>query len=280
MNPILGHEGEYTFEPAERKKKVAVVGGGITGCAAAIAAKRRGHTVELFEKSDRLGGQFRLAAVPPAKQELAALIVWQEDQLERLGVPVHYETGFCREMAQRGGYDAVILATGAIPIVPDIDGVGRPEVMTAAEVLGGTRDPGHRAAVIGGGQVGAETAAFLAAQNKEVVILEMRDKIPAEGEPGPAYYLRRDLEEHGVELITQATVKRIAAGQILYEQDGKERAVTGLDDVILAIGSRSYVPLKDELQGAVEKLVVAGDAERAGKGLVAHAHGFAAGYYI
>ena len=76
------------------------------------------------------------------------------------------------------------------------------------------------------------------------------------------------------------TVKRIAAGQILYEQDGKERAVTGLDDVILAIGSRSYVPLKDELQGAVEKLVVAGDAERAGKGLVAHARGFAAGYYI
>lgn len=280
MNPILGHEGEYTFEPAERKKKVAVVGGGIAGCAAAIAAKRRGHTVELFEKSDRLGGQFRLAAVPPAKQELAALIVWQEDQLERLGVPVHYETGFCIEMAQRGGYDAVILATGAIPIVPDIDGVGRPEVMTAAEVLGGTRDPGHRAAVIGGGQVGAETAAFSAAQNKEVVVLEMRDKIPAEGEPGPAYYLRRDLEEHGVELITRATVKRIAAGQILYEQDGKERAVTGLDDVILAIGSRSYVPLKDELQGAVEKLVVAGDAERAGKGLVAHAHGFAAGYYI
>ena len=60
MKPILGHEGEYTFEPAERKKKVAVVGGGIAGCAAAIAAKRRRHTVELFEKSDRLGGQFRL----------------------------------------------------------------------------------------------------------------------------------------------------------------------------------------------------------------------------
>lgn len=279
VNPMLGHEGEYTFEPAE-KKKVAVVGGGIAGCAAAIAAKRRGHEVELFEKSDRLGGQFRLAAVPPTKQELTALIVWQTGELERLGVPVHYNTEFTKATALGEKYDAVILSTGATPIIPRIEGVDLPEVMTAAEVLGFVKDPGHRVAVVGGGQVGAETAAFLAHQNRDVVVLEMRDKIPAEGEPGPAYYLRKDLDEHGVELIAQATVKKITSDSILYEKDGEERAVTGLNNIVLAIGSRSYNPLESELQGVVEKVVVAGDSEKAGKGLVAHAHGFAAGYYI
>lgn len=279
VNPMLGHEGEYTFEPAE-KKKVAVVGGGIAGCAAAIAAKRRGHEVELFEKSDRLGGQFRLAAVPPTKQELTALIVWQTGELERLGVPVHYNTEFTKATALEEKYDAVILSTGATPIIPRIEGVDLPEVMTAAEVLGFVKDPGHRVAVVGGGQVGAETAAFLAHQNRDVVVLEMRDKIPAEGEPGPAYYLRKDLDEHGVELIAQATVKKITSDSILYEKDGEERAVTGLNNIVLAIGSRSYNPLESELQGVAEKVVVAGDSEKAGKGLVAHAHGFAAGYYI
>ena len=280
VNPILGHEGEYTFEPAAELKRVAVVGGGIAGCAAAIAARRRGHAVELFEKGDRLGGQFRLAAVPPTKQELTTLIVWQENELKRLGIPVRYNTEFTEETARAEKYDAVILSTGATPIIPRIEGVNLPQVMTAAEVLGFTKDPGHRVAVVGGGQVGAETAAFLANQNRDVVVLEMRDKIPAEGEPGPAYYLRKDLDEHHVELIAQATVKKISADQILYEKDGQERTVTGLDNIVLAIGSRSYNPLKSKLQEIVAKVVVAGDAEKAGKGLVAHAHGFAAGYYI
>lgn len=280
VNPILGHEGEYTFEPAVELKRVAVVGGGIAGCAAAIAARRRGHAVELFEKGDRLGGQFRLAAIPPTKQELTTLIVWQENELKRLGIPVRYNTEFTEETARAEKYDAVILSTGATPIIPRIEGVNLPQVMTAAEVLGFTKDPGHRVAVVGGGQVGAETAAFLANQNRDVVVLEMRDKIPAEGEPGPAYYLRKDLDEHHVELIAQATVKKISADQILYEKDGQERTVTGLDNIVLAIGSRSYNPLKSKLQEIVAKVVVAGDAEKAGKGLVAHAHGFAAGYYI
>lgn len=280
VNPILGHEGEYTFEPAAELKKVAVVGGGIAGCAAAIAARRRGHAVELFEKSDRLGGQFRLAAVPPTKQELTTLIVWQENELARLGIPVRLNTEFTEETARAGKYDAVILSTGATPIIPRIEGVNLPEVMTAAEVLGFVKDPGHRVAVVGGGQVGAETAAFLAHQSRDVVVLEMRDKIPAEGEPGPAYYLRRDLDEHHVELIAQATVKRITSDSILYEKDGQVHTVSGLNNIVLAIGSRSYNPLEEKLQGVAAKVVVAGDAEKAGKGLVAHAHGFAAGYYI
>lgn len=280
VNPMLGHEGEYTFEPAKRKKKVAVVGGGIAGCAAAIAAKRRGHEVELFEKADRLGGQFRLAAVPPTKQELTALIVWQEGELTRLGVPVHYNTEFNKEMAVSGKYDAVILSTGATPIIPRIEGVDLPEVMTSAEVLSFVKNPGRKVAVVGGGQVGAETASFLASQSREVSVLEMRDKIPAEGEPGPSYYLSKELDEHHVELIAQATVKKITSNSVVYEKGGVEKAVTELNNIVLAIGSRSYNPLENELTGVVEKVVVAGDSEKAGKGLVAHAHGFRAGYEI
>ncbi|MDY3281384.1 FAD-dependent oxidoreductase [Dysosmobacter sp.] len=289
VNPILGHEGEYTFQPAEKKKKVAVVGGGIAGCAAAIAARRRGHDVELFEKSDRLGGQFSLAAVPPTKQEYTTLIVWQENELNRLGVPVHCGAEFTKETAVEGRYDAVILATGAVPIIPRIEGVDLPEVMLANDVLNFTANPGRRVAVIGGGLVGAETAAFLSHQSREVVVLEMRDKIPTEGEPGPNYYMTRDFAVHNVELIPDATVKRITADSVIYEKNGVEQAVTGLNNTILAIGSRAYNPLESELAGVVEKVVVAGDAEQAvmsgeagknGRGLISHAHGFRAGYYI
>jgi len=280
VNPLLGFEGEYTFEPAETPKKVAVVGGGIAGCAAAIAAARRGHTVELFEKADRLGGQWLLASLPPFKQELTILITWQTRQLELLNVPVLLNTEFTPEMAQKNRYDAIILTTGATPIIPRIEGVDLPNVITAADVLSFRKNPGKRVAVVGGGQVGSETAAFLASQSRDVVVLEMRGEIPAEGEPGVNYYLRKDLEEHRVEMITDATVTQITDSCVVYQKGGQLCAVTRVDSVVLAIGSRSYNPLEEKLQGLAPKIIVAGDAVKAGKGLDAHAQGFRAGYYV
>lgn len=280
VNPLLGHEGEYTFEPAEAPKKIAVAGGGIAGCAAAIAASRRGHAVELFEKADRLGGQWLLASVPPNKQELTILVSWQVKQLESLHVPVRLNTEFTPALAQQNRYDAIILTTGAAPIIPKIEGVELPYVMTAADVLSFRKNPGRRVAVVGGGQVGSETAAFLASQSRDVVMLEMCSDIPAEGEPGVNYYLRKDLEEHHVELIADATVSQITESGVVYQKGGQACAVTGIDSVILAIGSRAYNPLEKLLQGLALKIIVAGDAVKAGKGLDAHAQGFRAGYYI
>lgn len=280
VNPELGYEQEYTFAPAETIKKVAVVGGGIAGAAAAIAAARRGHSVELFEKSGRLGGQFLLAAVPPYKQELTTLVAWQTVQLEKLGVKVYLNAAFTPETAEKTHYDAIIVATGATPIIPRIEGVNAPHVMTAHDVLAGQKNPGQRVVVVGGGQVGAETASYLAVQSREVTVIEMLGRIPVEGEPGVNYYLRQDLDEHGVVLLCGAKVLRIEPNAVVYEKDCERRTITGVDSVVLAIGSRSQNSLGQELAGKTEKLVVVGDACQPGKGLVAHAQGFREGYSI
>ncbi len=280
VNPMLGHEGEYTFDPVTQPKKIAVVGGGIAGAAAAIAAARRGHHVELFEKNDRLGGQWLYAAVPPNKQELTTLVAWQTRQLELLSVPVRLNCTFTPELAQKGGYDAVIVATGATPIIPRIKGADGDQVMTAADVLSLTGNPGKRVVIVGGGQVGCETAAFLANQSREVAILEMMPTIPVEGEPGVNYYLKQDLDAHKVVQIAGAKVLSIEAGTVIYEKSGEKHTVERVDNVVLAIGSRSVNALGEALVGLVPKVEVVGDASKPGKGLVAHAQGFAAGYYI
>ena len=280
VNPILGNELEYTFEPAEIKKKVAVVGAGVSGLAAAIAAARRGHDVFLYEKSGRLGGQFMLAAVPPFKQELANLISWQSNQIRQLSVSVHLHTEFTPEIAKANNFDAIIVATGAMPIIPRIENITQENVMTAAEVLSFQKYPGRRVVVVGGGQVGAETAAHLASQNRDVTIIEMRDSIPAEGEAGVNYYLKKDLTEHNVTMIVNATVQRFEPRAVIYMQDGEEKRCENIDTIVIAIGSRSYNPFGDTLDALTKTVIVAGDATKAGKGLVAHAQGFRAGYYI
>lgn len=280
VNPLLGHEGEYTFELAIQPKKVAVVGGGIAGAAAAIAAARRGHRVALFEQNDRLGGQWLYAAVPPNKQELTTLVAWQSRQLELLGVAVTLNCTFTPELAQKGGYDAIIVATGAAPIIPRIEGADGAQVMTAADVLSLKVNPGKRVVIVGGGQVGCETAAFLANQSREVTILEMMPVIPVEGEPGVNYYLKQDLNAHNVVQIAGAKVLSIGANSVVYEKDGEKHALSAVDSVVLAIGSRPVNILGETLSGLAPKIEVVGDASKPGKGLVAHAQGFAAGYYI
>ena len=83
MNPTLGREWEITIKPAEHKKKIFIAGGGPAGLEAAIYAAQRGHEVHVFEKSDKLGGQFYLASIPPSKGEIAGFIAWQINQLKK-----------------------------------------------------------------------------------------------------------------------------------------------------------------------------------------------------
>lgn len=279
VNPILGREYEYTWLPVDVRKKVAVIGGGMAGMAAAIAAARRGHKVTLYEKTGKLGGQWLLAAVPPFKQELTTLTVWQKRQLRELGVEVHLNTEFRGDTINVGFFDTIIVATGAVPFIPPIPGADLPFVTTAAEILSFRVNPGKRVVIVGGGQVGAETASFLASQDKDVTILEMMDSIPREGEPGVNYYLKKDLDENGVTQLVKAKVLRIEGQAVVYEQEGEIKTITGVDNVVIAIGSRSVNVLGESLKGMAEKLVVVGDAVQPGKGLDAHAEGFRAGYY-
>ena len=88
VNPLTGKEGEYAIKEADEKKKVMIIGGGPVGMEAAIVAAKRGHDVTIYDKSDRLGGQWLQAAVPPGKELLNTLTVWQKGELERSGAKI------------------------------------------------------------------------------------------------------------------------------------------------------------------------------------------------
>ena len=277
-NPILGHEGEYTWEPVT-PKRVAVVGSGIGGLGAAIAAARRGHKVTLFEKGPKLGGQWLMAAVPPGKQELTTLTVWQKKQIEDLKVEVRLNTEFSADNETAAQFDKIILATGAEPFVPPIPGTKLPHVVTAADVLTGRAFIGKRVVVVGGGQVGSETASFLASERKTVTIFEMLENIPAEGEFNVVYFLKEELNKQGVEQIVKAKVTKIEETSVSYECESVSHTIEGVNSVVMAIGSRSVNVLEEPLKALGADVVVVGDALRPGKGMHAHDEGFKAGYY-
>ncbi|UQD51849.1 NADH:flavin oxidoreductase [Bacillus methanolicus] len=280
LNPLTGKENEFAVEPAKEKKKVFVAGGGIAGMQSAIIAARRGHEVHLYEKDNKLGGQWLLAAVPPSKAELNTFTIWQKNQLDKLGVHVHLNAELNENLVEKEKPDAVIIATGAKPIVPNIPGVNLPEVVIAQDVLAGKKDVGQSVVVVGGGLVGAETAAHLANHGKKVVIIEMLDDIVKDGEPAVKHFLLKDLQEHHVEIITSATVKEIKQGSIIIEKDHVMKEIGDVDNVVIAVGSKPENALNDKLQGKVEKIITVGDAIKVRKALEAVEEGYKAGLAV
>ncbi|HPU77588.1 MAG TPA: FAD-dependent oxidoreductase [Thermosynergistes sp.] len=277
VNPLTGRETELAVKPAETRKKVFVAGGGIAGMEAAIVAAQRGHEVHLFEKTDRLGGEFILASIPPNKGELDAFIVWQKRQLAKFGVQVHLNMELTPEAVETEKPDAVIVATGGSPIIPNIPGTDKPHVVTAFDALSGKTTVGHRVIVIGGGMVGTETADHFANHGKEVTIVEMLPEIATDEEAAVRLFLMRDLEKNKVKIYVNSPVKEITDDGVIVTREGREEKIGPADTIILAIGAKSVNELENELSGKVERLIVVGDALKPRKALEAVEEGYKAG---
>ena len=159
VNPRACHETELEYARAAQKKRVAVVGAGMAGLACASVAAARGHDVTLFEASDSVGGQFRLAAVVPGKEEFRETIRYFGYELERTGVKL--KLGQRASAADLVGFDEVVIATGVVPRVPRIPGIDHPKVLTYAQLLGEKRPVGERVAVIGAGGIGIDVCEYL-----------------------------------------------------------------------------------------------------------------------
>lgn len=254
VNPTVGLEYLQPDKPAEVQKNVAVIGGGPAGMQAAISAAGRGHTVTLYEKSGRLGGQFRAAAMPPAKGELTTFIAWQETQLKKLGIEVKLNTEAAA--GNIGRPDAVILASGAAPIIPDIPGKDGPNVVLANDILLGKKLAGRKVVVIGGGQAGAETADYLANTWREVVLIELLKEIAPLEALAPRAFLLKSLKEGGVRIFTETKVERIGPSSVITGCGREFEA----DTVVLAVGVRSDNALAQELEAAGLTVHVIGDA--------------------
>jgi 2,4-dienoyl-CoA reductase (NADPH2) len=308
VNPRAGREAELVVTPAAKPKKVLVVGGGPAGMKAACTAAERGHRVTLMEKSDRLGGQVLLNADIPGRYEMISAGEDLENSLKALQVKVvlgkEVDEKVVREMAP----DAVVLATGASPILPGIPGIEDEKVVLAWDVLNGTETTGKRAVIIGGNAVGLETALFLANQgtlspdvlhflmanraetfetletlinkgNKEVTVVEMAQKAGVDIGISTRWTVFAELKRLGVKILTASKAVEINPGGVRIETAQATETLPA-DSVVIAVGSRSENKLEACLGAWVSDVYVIGDAKEPRNALEAIKEGFLTGLKV
>ena len=269
INPIAGREAIWKKVPTEAPKNIAVVGAGPAGMAFGYNAAQRGHKVTIFEKSSVVGGQFRVASMPPYKHELARAIKYLHTMCKKHKVDIHFNTEATAEMLLEGGYDSVVVATGGVPMVPPIKGIDKPIIRTATDVLTNGNPPRGRILIIGAGETGVETADFLGCRTgNKITVVEMSKNICY----GKFFTARSLLMErvrgYGVEFMTKTKVKEFTDDGAIVEFEGKEIILSGFQSIILAMGTKSNNALAEALQGKVDVHVL-GDAVRPGSAVEA-----------
>ncbi len=287
INASSGQEEEAALVPAENPKTVMVVGGGPAGLEAARVAALRGHRVTLMEKGPKLGGQLLLATFPPMKQEYACAVQYLSTQAYKAGVKVELNTQVTPDLIDKLKPDVVIIATGSVPLIPEIPGTDGKNVVTAWDVLSGRVFPGPNAAVIGGGKVGCETADYLAhivddlqPGANRVTIIEMLDNIVLDDfSPWRSVLIQR-LKSKGVKIITQAKVTEILPDGVKYLKDAHEETLRGINHIVLAMGTQSDHRLTEQLKGSPIPTLVIGDAKEPHTALEAIAEGWKIGKKI
>ncbi|SHI03618.1 2,4-dienoyl-CoA reductase [Sporobacter termitidis DSM 10068] len=279
VNPELNREYEYTYENKPSPKKVLIVGGGVAGMEAAIAASRMGHKVTLWEAGDKLGGQFVAAAYPPGKGDFITFTCYLISQIKKLGVTVELNKKATAENVRAFGGDKMILATGGLPNKPRIPGIDRPNVVFAEDILLGKAQAEGRIIVAGGGEVGVETAMYLAdAERGQITVIEMADKLSAKADGTKVVAMVRFMKERDVRTMMNTKVLEICESGVLVEQEG-QKTLLPCDAIVVSMGYHPNNGLKDELSFLGDKLVIAGDAEACTNAMEAGTAGFRAGYY-
>ena len=266
QNPDFGFEGVHTYAKAETPRRVLVIGSGPAGLEAAAVAARRGHTVTLVEKADRLGGQVTIADVPPFKHALENVIDYRAQELMERGVDVCLDTEADLEFIRKELPEVVVLATGADPIIPKIPGVEGDNICTAKDILKEKVVSGKKAAVIGGGSVGVEVAEFISEQQKDVTLIEMMPEFAKDMAAIPRMKLLERLKATTT-LYAGTKVLKFEGSTIEIEKDGKVETLEGFDTIVLAIGYRSLDVLSEKIKAEIPNIEVhlIGDAAARGR---------------
>jgi 2,4-dienoyl-CoA reductase-like NADH-dependent reductase (Old Yellow Enzyme family)/thioredoxin reductase len=276
VNPVTGREREYgSLAPAEKRKKVLVVGGGPAGMEAACIAKRRGHQVILVEKNPKLGGQLLLAAAPPGKEKINWYTDYLIGQIKKWKVKIHLKQGVTLQYIQKMKPDVVILATGAVPWIPDIPGIQSPQVVKAWDILERKKKIEDSTVVVaGGGTVGCETALFLAPRNQKVIVVEMLERIALDMEPINRWDLQEKMGEAGIEVEVEKKIREITKEGVILAGGEGETELVKADWVVLALGVKPNDSLFKKLEGKFPEIYLIGDCYQAGKIIDASYGGF------
>jgi 2,4-dienoyl-CoA reductase-like NADH-dependent reductase (Old Yellow Enzyme family)/thioredoxin reductase len=245
INPEIGHEEDAIYAPAPiSPRKTLVVGGGIAGMEAAVRMARRGHTVTLCEKSDKLGGVLLCEENVSFKKKLSAYIEHQRQALDAAWVTVHTGKEITPQEAAAGGYDIIITALGARPLVPKIPGIDGAGVVTAEDAYYDPQSAGSSPVILGAGLVGIELAIHLAMLGKKPTVIEMADKISDGGNFLHVKALNVEIAKYGIDVRFGMKAVRIEEGGVACEScaSGAEEFFGG-DKVIVAAGQK---PLDEE----------------------------------
>lgn len=276
-NPLTGNELKYDLSiPAQTKKKVLVVGGGPCGMEAANIAAAKGHSVTLYEQRNSLGGNIVPGTKPPYKNEMMAIVDYLSHMLEKNKINVKLNAKADMDIIIKEKPDVVILASGSLPIVPNIPGVKNDCVVSAEDVLLQRKTAGNKVVVIGGGSVGVETAELLADQGKDVTVVEMLSKILSDVSPILSANLLNRISKSTVKIITNEKVLEIKDHAVITDKQTFEN----VDTVILAIGYKSNNELTEQMQKSGIDYKIVGDAVKPRKIYQAVKEGFETAYNL
>lgn len=262
INPFCGHEIEMKIEPSTSNKKIMVIGGGIGGLSAARMCALRGLDVEIFEKSNVLGGQINLASKIAPKKEMHKWIEYLENECQRLHIPVHLNHEV--KVDDVNSFDVVLVCNGSIPKKPNEN------AYTAHDILGDKVDVHGNVLVVGGGMVGVEASEYICEKHPDahVTILEMKKNIDDGESPANLVSTMTRIQTLPITALTETKLVSVEDG-VVVEKAGETQDLGKFDFIIYATGSKPDSSLYEAIREIGKETYLFGDASSVAQALEA-----------
>jgi 2,4-dienoyl-CoA reductase-like NADH-dependent reductase (Old Yellow Enzyme family)/thioredoxin reductase len=261
VNPYLARELEEKITPAEKRKKVIVIGGGPAGIVSALVASQRGHEVTLYEKQNEIGGLLVPSSVPSFKEEIRRLLKYYREEIADSNVQLKVNQTCTPDLIKHLSPEVIVISVGASPFLPDIPGSSKGNIITAVDtLLDISHVKGENIVVIGGGGVGCETALYLAQNGKNVSIIESLDELLAlEEVKYNTVWLIDKLKQANVKAYTSSKLTEITPTSVKFVNSKVKMHELPADSVISALGLKPDTSMVNKMTEACTESYVVGD---------------------